>query len=173
MKNLVLLYYCSMKKRPWLRILDGLLIVILLAGCAGDRYHQQMNNVKNHVERFYSHLQSHRVAQAVSDNEQIEVIALRTEEHLLRRVGQLDQGEKMREWKIIKTAKETAAENWFALARYFLEVKQYDKARSTYRRVMETYQGSPYHSYVERAKMGLRDVDAILDPDILPVSPDN
>lgn len=172
MKNQVLLKHCSMEKRAWLRIIDGLLIVIVLTACAGDRYHQQMNNVKTHVERFYSHLESHRVNQAVSDNEQIEVIALRAEERLLRRVGQMDQGEKMQEWNIIRTAKETAAENWFALARYFLEVKQYDKARGTYRRVVETYQGSPYHSYVDRAKMGLRDVDAILDPPILPVTPE-
>jgi Tfp pilus assembly protein PilF len=116
-------------------------------------------------------LQSHQVDQAVAENEQIEVIALSAEERLLRRVGQMNQGEKTQEWKIIKTAKETALENWLALARYFSETQQYNKARGTYRRIIETYQGSPYHSYVDRAKTGLRDVETILDPQTPSVSP--
>jgi Tfp pilus assembly protein PilF len=159
-----------MKKRKWLKILGGLLIVTSLSGCTGDRYQQQADVIKRHVETFYGHLQSHQVDQAVSENEQIEVIALSAEERLLRRVGQMNQGEKTQEWKIIKTAKETAAENWLALARYFSETQQYNKARGTYRRIIETYQGSPYHSYVDRAKMGLRDVETIMDPGALPGS---
>jgi hypothetical protein len=160
-----------MKKRTWLKILGGLLIVTSLSGCTGDRYQQQADVIKGHVEMFYGHLQSNRVDQAVSENERIEVIALSAEERLLRRVGQMNQGEKTQEWKIIKTAKETAAENWLALARYFSETQQYNKARGTYRRVIETYQGSPYRSYVDHAKMGLRDVESILDPETLPVAP--
>ena len=160
-----------MKKPTWLSMLGALLIVTSVSGCAGDRYQQQADVIKGHVELFYGHLQSHQVDQAVSENEQIEVIALSAEERLLRRVGQMTQGEKTQEWKIIKTAKETAAENWLALARYFSENQQYDKARGTYRRIIETFQGSPYHSYVDRAKMGLRDVEAILDPETLPRVP--
>jgi len=152
-------------------MLGALLIVTSVSGCAGDRYQQQADVIKGHVELFYGHLQSHQVDQAVSENEQIEVIALSAEERLLRRVGQMTQGEKTQEWKIIKTAKETAAENWLALARYFSENQQYDKARGTYRRIIETFQGSPYHSYVDRAKMGLRNVEAILDPETLPRVP--
>lgn len=163
MKNPFLLYCRSMKKSTCLKILSGLLIMTSLSGCAGDRYQQQANTIKDHVETFYGHLQSHQVDQAVSENEQIEVIALSAEERLLRRVGQMNQGEKTQEWKIIKTAKETAAENWLALARYFSETQQYNKARGTYRRIIETYQGSPYHSYVDRAKMGLRDLEGIID----------
>lgn len=154
-----------------MKILGGLLIVTSLSGCTGDRYQQQADVIKGHVEMFYGHLQSNRVDQAVSENERIEVIALSAEERLLRRVGQMNQGEKTQEWKIIKTAKETAAENWLALARYFSETQQYNKARGTYRRVIETYQGSPYRSYVDHAKMGLRDVESILDPETLPVAP--
>jgi hypothetical protein len=160
-----------MKKRTWLKILGGLLIVTSLSGCTGDRYQQQADVIKGHVEMFYGHLQSNRVDQAVSENERIEVIALSAEERLLRRVGQMNQGERTQEWKIIKTAKETAAENWLALARYFSETQQYNKARGTYRRVIETYQGSPYRSYVDHAKMGLRDEESILDPETLPVAP--
>lgn len=154
----------SMKNCQWVIILVGLLIAAIFSGCTGDRYHQQADAIKNHVETFYGNLQTHQIDQAVSVNEQIEVIALRAEERLLRRVGQMNQGEKTQEWKIIKTAKETAAENWLALARYFLETKQYNKARGTYNRIIETYQSSPYQSYVERAKTGLRDVESILDP---------
>lgn len=165
------LRYCgSMKKGTWMRIFWSLLIAAGLSGCTGDRYHQQGEIIKSHVELFYGHLQSHHVDRAVSENEQIEVIALSAEERLLRRVGQMSQGEKTQEWKIIKTAKETAAENWLALARYFSETQQYNKARGTYRRVMETYQGSPYHSYVDRAKAGLRNMEAILDPGAHPGS---
>ena len=160
-----------MKKHTWLRILGGLLLVAGLGGCAGDRYQQQAEAIKGHVETFYGNLQSHHVDQAVSENEQIEVIALNAEERLLRRVGQMNQGEKTQEWKIIKTAKETSAENWLALARYFSEAQQYNKARGTYRRIIETYQGSPYNLYVERAKKGLRDVETILDPETSSVSP--
>lgn len=154
-----------------LRYCAVLLLLITLSGCATDRYQQQADAIKGHVETFYGNLQSHHVDQAMSENEQIEVIALRAEERLLRRVGQMNQGEKMQEWKIIKTAKETAAENWLALARYFSETRQYTKARGTYRQIIETYLGSPYHSYADRAKMGLRDVEAMLDPGILPVDP--
>lgn len=170
MKNPFLLYCRSMKKSTCLKILSGFLIITSLSGCAGDRYQQQADAIKDHVETFYGHLQSHQIDQAVSENEQIEVIALSAEERLLRRVGQMNQGEKTQEWKIIKTAKETAAENWLALARYFSETQQYNKARGTYRRIIETYQGSPYHSYVDRAKMGLRDLEAIMVPGAHPGS---
>jgi Tfp pilus assembly protein PilF len=158
MKTLGLSCYFS-----W-RIFGSLLILMSLSGCTADRYQQQANTIKDHVKTFYDHLGTHQVDQAVSENQQIEVIALSAEERLLRRVGQMNQGEKMQEWKIIKTAKETAAENWLALARYFSETQQFDKARETYRRIMNTYKSSPYDSYVTRAKTGLQDLNAVLDP---------
>lgn len=171
MNNDIFYSAVRMEKCTWLKMFCGLLMVSNLSACIGDRYQQQADVIKGHVEMFYGHLQSHHVDQAVSENEQIEVIALSGEERLLRRVGQMNQSEKTQEWKIIKTAKETAAENWLALARYFSETQQYTKARGTYRRIIETYHGSPYHSYVDRAKMGMRDVEAILDSEPLPASP--
>lgn len=171
MNNDIFYSVFRMERRLWLKMFYGLLMVGTLSACTGDRYQQQADVIKGHVETFYGHLQSHQDEQAVFENEQIEVIALSAEERLLRRVGQMNQGEKMQEWKIIKTAKETAAENWLALARYFSETKKYNRARGTYRRIIETYQGSPYHSYIERAKTGLRDVETILDPETPTVSP--
>ena len=144
----------------------GVIFLANLVGCAGNRYEQQTDVIKEHVDIFYEHLQAPRIAQAVSENEQIEAVALREEERLLRRVGQMEQAEKLQEWKIITTAKETAAENWLALARYFTQAQQYDQARGTYQRVIETYQGPRYRSYVERANTGLRDVELILNPKI-------
>ncbi len=161
----------GMKRCVWLQMSCALIMVSTLSSCTGDRYQQQADVIKGHVEMFYGHLQSHQPDQAVADNEQIEVLALRSEERLLRRVGQMRQGERTQEWKIIKTAKETAAENWLALARYFSESKQYNKALGTYQRIIETYQGLAYQLYVDRAKTGLRDVEAILDPGTLPVAP--
>lgn len=57
------------------------------------------------------------------------------------------------------------------MARYFLESQQYNKALGTYQRIIETYQGLAYQLYVDRAKAGLRDVEAILDSRTLPVAP--
>lgn len=149
-------------------MLVGFISVTNLMGCAGNLYEQQADVIKEHVETFYDHLQARRVDQAVSENEQIEAVALRAEEHLLGRIGQMEQVEKVQEWKIIKTAKETAAENWLALGRYFTQAQQYDKARGTYQRVIETYQSPLYQTYVERAKTGLLDLELILDPDVPP-----
>ena len=163
-----MVYWHSMNNQKGVIILVGLIFVTNLMGCAGTRYEQQADVIKEHVETFYTHLQAHRVDQAVSENQQIEAVALRAEKRLLGRVGQMEQVEKVQEWKIIKTAKETAAENWLALGRYFTQAHQYDKARGTYQRVIETYQSPLYQTYVERAKTGLRDVELILDPDVPP-----
>jgi len=157
-----------MKNLKLVIMVVGFISLSNLMGCAGNLYEQQTDVIKEHVETFYDHLQARRVDQAVSENEQIEAVALRAEENLLGRIGQMEQVEKMQEWKIIKTAKETAAENWLALGRYFTQAQQYDKARGTYQRVIETYQSPLYQTYVERAKTGLLDLELILDPDVPP-----
>jgi hypothetical protein len=161
------------KGRVCLKMFCGLLMIGTLSACTGDRYQQQADVIKGHVKMFYDHLQSHQVDQARFDNEQIEVVAIRSEERLLRRVGQMRQGERMQEWRIIKTAKETAAENWLALGRYFSEFQQYHNALGAYRRIIETYQGSAYQLYVDRAEMGLRNVEDILNSRISPVDAAN
>jgi tetratricopeptide (TPR) repeat protein len=171
MKRLFLLDQYLMEKGICLRILGGFIILFSLFGCTADRFQQQTNTIKGHVEAFYDHLESHQVDKAMSENQRIERIALHAEKRLLRRVGQMNQGEKIQEWNIIKTAQETAAENWLALARYFSEMQQFHKAREIYGRIITTYQNSPYHSYVARAKKKLQDMDVIQDHGTFPLSP--
>jgi tetratricopeptide (TPR) repeat protein len=136
----------------------------LLSGCGKDRYQQRADLIKDHTSAFFEHLQAGRVADAVLENEQIEALARQSESALQRHADRYDSNEKVREWVLVKTAYEAAAENWLSLARYFLQKKQYQNARGTYQRVIERYQGEPYHSFLYRAKAGLRDLDLILNP---------
>ena len=141
-----------------------LFVSLLVTACAKDRYEQYADSIKDGASTFYGHLQAGRVSDAVIENERIEALARKSEAQLLTRAGKLDNNQKAREWVLIKAANETAAENWLALARYFVKKKKYNQARGTYQRVMETYQEKPYQSYAERAKNGLRDLDLILNP---------
>lgn len=139
-----------------------LAMLFTLAGCAGNRYEQKAEVIKRYVQSFYGHLEEKDIDKAVFDNQNIEAVALESEEYLLRRVGQMSHAERTQEWKVIKRAKETAAENWLALARYFSQVQQYERARGTYQRLIESYGEPAYQTYVERATAGLRDVELIL-----------
>ena len=141
-----------------------LFLGLLFNACAKDRYEQYADSIKNSASTFYRHLQAGRVSDAVFENERIEALARKSEAQLLYRAGKLDNNQKAREWVLIKAANETAAENWLALARYFVKKKQYDQARGTYQRVIETYQEKPFQSFAERAKNGLRDLDLIFNP---------
>ena len=90
-----------MKITKLVYLVAGIIFLANLVGCASNRYEQQTHVIKEHVDIFYEHVQARRIAQAVSENEQIEAVALRAEERLLRRVGQMEQAEKLQEWKII------------------------------------------------------------------------
>ncbi|MGE0472764.1 MAG: hypothetical protein AB7P17_03935 [Nitrospirales bacterium] len=139
-------------------------LLLHMSACNGNRYEQRAEVIKEQVSSFYGHLESRQADQAIFANQRIEQLAMESEEYLLRRVGQMSQGERTQEWKIIKTAKETAAENWLALAQYFTKVREYERARGTYTRLIETYKDSAYQTYVKRATAGLRDLELILSP---------
>ncbi len=141
-----------------------ILIGLLLTGCAKDRYQQRADLIKDHTSAFFEYLQAGRVADAVLENERIEALGHQSETALLRHADRYDNNQKVREWVVVKMAYEAAAENWLSLARYFIQKEQYREARGTYQRVIESYQDEPYQSYVYRAKMGLRDLDLILNP---------
>lgn len=144
--------------------LSGVLLLSVSA-CGGNRYEQRAGMIKEEVSSFYGHLESRQVDQAIFANQRIEQLTMESEEYLLRRVGQMSQAERTQEWKIIKTAKETAAENWLALAQYFTQVGEYERAGGTYKRLIETYKDSSvYQTYVKRATTGLRDLELVRPP---------
>lgn len=149
-------------------ILLVLVVGVCVAGCAQNRYQQHADTIKNHVEKFYAHLEEDQVVAALGDNESIEALGRDLERGLLQRVGRMDTNQKAQEWSMVKTANETAAENWLALARYFVQKQDYQRARGTYQRLIETYRRAPYDSYADRAEAGLRDLDLILAPSNTP-----
>ena len=153
-----------MSPKSWAAGLLGGVLLLNLWGCAGNRYEQRAEIIKEHVSSFYGHLESRQAEQAIVDNQRIEQVALESEEYLLRRVGQMSQADRTQEWKIIKSAKETAAENWLALARYFTQTQEYERGRGTYQRVLETYGDSAYRTYQDRAKTGLHDLELMQGP---------
>ena len=141
-----------------------LILFLLIPGCAQDRYEQRADLVKDHTSAFFEHLQAGRVSEAVLENERIEALGHKSETALLRNADRYNNNQKVREWALIKMAYEAAAENWLSLARYLIQKKQYQAARGTYQRIIESYQDEPYQTYVFRAKRGLRDLDLILNP---------
>ena len=144
--------------------------ILLSSGCARDIYQQRADLVKERTESFYRDLQDDRVAAAIAENEQIEGMAKDMERGLLKRASGMDANQKAREWSLIKTTNHTAIENWLNLGRYLSQTKRYDQARGAYRRVIESYHGKSgeYASYVERARLGLKDLDLILVPSATP-----
>ena len=147
-----------------------ILACVLVSSCARDIYQQRAEVVKGHTESFYRNLQDDRVAGAIAENEQIEGLAREMERGLVRRATSMDTNQKAREWALIKTTNQTAIDNWLNLGRYLSQTKRYDQARGAYQRVVETYQGkgSEYGPFIERARMGLKDVDLMLMPPTIP-----
>jgi hypothetical protein len=140
------------------------LAVLVASGCAHDLYEQRADTMKAHVKAFYKHLQSDQVSAAIFENEQIEAMAHQIGDSILRRQNQLAASEIDRDWMQVKSAHETAAENWLALAKYLVLKKRYDQARGAYQRILATYTDTRYRTYAEQAKAGLRDLDLILAP---------
>jgi hypothetical protein len=142
------------------------LLILIGVGCAKDIYQQRADIIKGHTQAFYQSLQQGRVAAAVSENEQIEGLARDMEQGLVKRASSMDSNQKVREWSLIKTANHTAIDNWLNLGRYLATTKRYDQAKGTYQRVIDTYEekGAEYRPWVDRARLGAKDVDLILAP---------
>jgi len=146
---------------------------VLLAfsvGCTHDTYQQRADIVKDHVEAFYSHLKINHVEAAVHENEQIEAMAGQMGETVRRRAQMQGTTQVEREFALMKTANEAAAQNWLALGQYFSIKKQYSQARATYQRVIDTYTNPTDRSYREQAQRALKDLE-ILSPSTTPVLP--
>ncbi len=137
---------------------------LLASGCAHDIYQERADAMKDHVKAFYKHLQADQVAGATFENEQIETLAGQIEDAILRRPQQPSASEVDRDWMQAKAARETAAENWLALAKYLVLKKRYDQARGVYQRVLATYTDARSRAYADQARAGLRDLDLIIAP---------
>lgn len=143
----------------------GLGILLALSiGCTHDTYQQRADVVKDHVEAFYSHLKSNHVEAAVRENEQIEAMASQMGETVRKRAQLQGTTQVEREFALMKTANEAAAQNWLALGQYFSIKKQPAQARATYQRVVDTYTNPIARSYREQAQRALKDLDILSPP---------
>ncbi len=117
--------------------------------------------MKNHVENFYTHLRANRVGAAVHENEQIELMADQMAD-TVRKQGRLQRTSLVgREFALMKTARETAAQNWIALGQYFAIKQQPERARATYQRVVDTYTDPTEQAYREQAARALKDLEIV------------
>jgi hypothetical protein len=135
--------------------------IIIVCGCAHDVYRERTDAIKDHVKAFYAHLEADRVQAAVHQNEQIEAIGVEMGDRIRRRAHQPGSNEVDRDAVLVRTAYDAAARNWLALARYLTLKKQYDQARSTYQRVVDTYDAQPFRVYAEQAGRGLKDLSMV------------
>jgi hypothetical protein len=136
-------------------------LIVIICGCAHDLYRERADAIKDHAKAFYTHLEADRVQAAVHQNEQIEAIGVEMGDRIRRRAHQPGSNEVDRDAVLVRTAYDAAARNWLALARYFTLKKQYDQARSTYQRVVETYNAQPFQVYAEQAARGLKDLSML------------
>lgn len=136
---------------------------LLIASCAHDTYRQRADTIKDHVEAFYGHLKANRVEAAIHENEQIETMASQAGDTSKKQAQQTGPSRVAREFELMKTAKETAGQNWLALAQYFAVKKQYAQARTTYRRIIDTYTAPTDKTIQEQASRGFRNLD-LVDP---------
>ena len=144
----------------------GLIVVffLIVSGCAQDSYQRRADVMKNHVETFYQHLKANRVGAAVHENEQIEAMADQMAD-TVRKQGQLQGTSQVgREFALMKTTRETAAQNWIALGQYLAIKQQPERARATYQRVIDTYMDPTEYAYREQAARALKDLEIVSEP---------
>jgi hypothetical protein len=140
------------------------LVLALLPGCAQDRHQHRAEAIKSHTAAFYEHLLAGRVPSAIIENERIEALAAHLGQQVLERRRHPADNEVDRDWMMLTTARESAADNWLSLARYFVLTKRFEEARGTYQRLLKTYSDPVFRRYSDQARNGLQDLDMILDP---------
>lgn len=159
--------------RPRLAAHRSLVLVacgLILASCAHDTYQERATLIKHYADTFYDNLNANRVESAIRANEQIEAMASEMGDTVRKRAGQQGTTTVEREFALMKTANEAAAANWLALGQYFAIKRQYPQARTTYRRVADTYTNPTDRPYREQALRALKDLD-MLNPPTTTTSP--
>jgi hypothetical protein len=148
----------------WFKLTLIVAVAVFNVHCAHDVHEKRATSIKEHVEAFYDHLKHDRVAAAVRENEEIEQLSSQLGDMIKRRVNQPGTNQIDREWLDLRTANETAAQNWLALGQYLSIKKQYGQARATYQRVVDTYTGPADRTYREQAQRAIRDLDILSTP---------
>jgi hypothetical protein len=139
-------------------------VCLALTQCSHDIHEKRTDTIKDHVEAFYDHLKHDRVAAAIRENEAIEQLSAQLEDIITRRVNRSGTNQVDREWTDLRTANETAAQNWLALGQYLSIKKQYPQSRATYQRVIDTYTGAEERIYRDQATRAIRDLDILSPP---------
>lgn len=142
-------------------------LCLLLTACAHDFnfYQQRADRIRAHVNAFQIHLKANHIEAAIFENEEIEATASEVANAIRKRDQPVASDKVDYEWKLLKTAIDAAAGNWLALGRQLTVNKQYDQARASYQRVIDTYTGEAEQPFRERASRAKRDID-ILNPPI-------
>lgn len=138
-----------------------LVLAFITISCAPDAYQRRASTIKDHVEAFYDHLKANRVSAAIHENEEIEVMADQMAEAVRKGARRQGTTPVEREFALMKTARETAAQNWIVLGQYFAIKQQPDKARATYQRVVDTYTNSTEQVYRDQAARALKDLEMV------------
>ena len=150
---------CHPFTRPIVCILA--LLALIMSSCAHNTYQQRADVIKDHVEDFYAHLKANRVGAAVHENQQIEAMAAQMAQTVRKRAQLQGTSQVEREFALMKTARETAAQNWIALGQYFAIKQQTDKARASYQRVVDAYTNPAERTYREQAARALKDLNIV------------
>lgn len=139
-------------------------VCLALTHCSHDIHEKRTDTIKDHVEAFYDHLKHDRVAAAIRENEAIEQLSAQLGDIITRRVNRSGTNQVDREWTDLRTANETAAQNWLALGQYLSIKKQYPQSRATYQRVIDAYTGATERIYRDQATRAIRDLDILSPP---------
>lgn len=146
-----------------LRIASGVyalaILLATLSSCAHhDVYEERAAIIKDHVEAFYTYLKANQVEAAVHENHRIEAMADDMAETVKKQAQLRGTSHAEREFSLMKTARETAAQNWIALGQYFAIKQQPEKARASYQRVVDTYTNPAELPYWEQAARAIEDL---------------
>ena len=145
----------------------SVLLCFTLTGCGHnfDFYKKRADMIRTHSEAFQVHLKANQIAAAIYENEEIEATASEVAASIRKRGKPLPKDQVDYEWRLLKTAIDTALKNWLALGRQLTMDKKYDQARAAYQRILDTYTGEAEQPYRERAARAKRDID-ILNPPV-------
>jgi hypothetical protein len=139
------------------------LLLVTLSGCAHNTYERRADIIKDHVEAFYSYLKANQVEAAVHENHRIEAMADDMADRIKKQAQLQGTSLVTREFALMMTARETAAQNWIALGQYFAIRQQPERSRATYQRVVDTYTNPAESRYREQAARAINDLE-ILSP---------